>query len=93
MGSSSFKITANTYPHAAWHASREIVDALVGNTVASSCRSGPGRSPNTLGDGYEAGAALFAAIEAPAGVYNVVSDGGRVSNQRFKNATGWRPAF
>ena len=31
----------------------------------------------------DAGAALFAAIGAPAGVYIVVSDGGRVSNQRF----------
>ncbi len=40
----------------------------------------------------DAGAALFAAIGAPAGVYNIVSDGGRVSSQRFKDATGWRPA-
>ncbi len=41
----------------------------------------------------DAGAALLAAIGPPAGVYNVVSDGGRVSNQGFKDATGWRPAF
>ncbi len=39
----------------------------------------------------DAGRALFAALEAPSGVYNVVRDGERVSNARFKRVTGWRP--
>jgi nucleoside-diphosphate-sugar epimerase len=38
-----------------------------------------------------AGRALLAALEAPSGIYNVVRDGERVSNERFKRATGWRP--
>jgi nucleoside-diphosphate-sugar epimerase len=41
----------------------------------------------------DAGSALAAALSLPSGVYNVVSDGGRVSNARFKAATGWRPAY
>jgi nucleoside-diphosphate-sugar epimerase len=41
----------------------------------------------------DAGSALLAALDVPAGVYNVVSDGGRCSNARFKAATGWQPAF
>jgi len=41
----------------------------------------------------DAGSALLAALDVPAGIYNVVSDGGRVSNVRFKAATGWRPVF
>jgi nucleoside-diphosphate-sugar epimerase len=40
----------------------------------------------------DAGRALLAALEAPSGIYNVVRDGERVSNERFKRATGWRPA-
>jgi nucleoside-diphosphate-sugar epimerase len=39
----------------------------------------------------DAGRALLAALSAPSGVYNVVRDGERVSNARFKQATGWRP--
>jgi nucleoside-diphosphate-sugar epimerase len=39
----------------------------------------------------DAGRALLVALEAPSGIYNVVRDGGRVSNERFKRATGWRP--
>jgi nucleoside-diphosphate-sugar epimerase len=39
----------------------------------------------------DAGAALVAALHAPAGIYNVVADGGRVSNERFTMATGWFP--
>jgi nucleoside-diphosphate-sugar epimerase len=41
----------------------------------------------------DAGTALFAALEVPAGIYNVVSDGQRVSNARFKAATAWQPGF
>jgi nucleoside-diphosphate-sugar epimerase len=41
----------------------------------------------------DAGSALVAALDVPAGVYNVVSDEGRVSNAKFKAATEWRPAF
>lgn len=41
----------------------------------------------------DAGTALLAALDAPPGIYNVVSDGERVSNERFKAATGWQPAF
>jgi nucleoside-diphosphate-sugar epimerase len=40
----------------------------------------------------DAGRALFAALDSPSGIYNVVRDGGLVSNERFKRATGWRPA-
>jgi nucleoside-diphosphate-sugar epimerase len=39
----------------------------------------------------DAGAALVVALGAPAGVYNVVADGGRVSHARFTAATGWIP--
>lgn len=39
----------------------------------------------------DAGRALLLALEAPSGVYNVVRDGERVSNARFKRATGWSP--
>jgi nucleoside-diphosphate-sugar epimerase len=39
----------------------------------------------------DAGTALVAALDAPSGIYNVVSDGDRVANDRFKRATGWRP--
>jgi 2-alkyl-3-oxoalkanoate reductase len=39
----------------------------------------------------DAGRALLAALVAPSGVYNVVRDGERVSNARFKQATSWRP--
>lgn len=41
----------------------------------------------------DAGSALLAALDVPAGVYNVVSDGGRVSNAKFKAATAWQPGF
>jgi nucleoside-diphosphate-sugar epimerase len=39
----------------------------------------------------DAGRALLAALSAPPGLYNVVRDGERVSNARFKQATGWQP--
>jgi nucleoside-diphosphate-sugar epimerase len=39
----------------------------------------------------DAGRALLAVLSAPSGVYNVVRDGERVSNARFKQSTGWRP--
>jgi hypothetical protein len=40
----------------------------------------------------DAGRAIVAALQAPAGIYNVVRDGERVSNARFKKATGWSPS-
>jgi hypothetical protein len=39
----------------------------------------------------DAGRAIAAALHAPAGLYNVVRDGERVTNARFKTATGWSP--
>lgn len=41
----------------------------------------------------DAGRAIAAATEVPGGVYNVVADGERVSNERFKDTAGWRPEF
>ena len=41
----------------------------------------------------DAGRAIAAATEVPGGVYNVVSDGERVSNERFKTTSGWQPEF
>ncbi len=41
----------------------------------------------------DAGRALLAALRAPSGIYNVVRDHERVSNARFKQATGWRPCL
>jgi nucleoside-diphosphate-sugar epimerase len=41
----------------------------------------------------DAGRAIAAAAEIPSGVYNVVSDGERISNERFKDTAGWRPDF
>ncbi len=41
---------------------------------------------------HDAGTALLAGIRVCSGVYNVVADGGRVSNELFKTATGWRPS-
>lgn len=39
----------------------------------------------------DAGSALELALGVPSGIYNVVADGGRVSNARFKQTTGWAP--
>jgi nucleoside-diphosphate-sugar epimerase len=39
----------------------------------------------------DAGRALVAAIPLPSGIYNVCRDGERVSNERFKRLSGWRP--
>ena len=39
----------------------------------------------------DAGSAIAAAAEIPSGTYNVVSDGERVSNERFKATAGWQP--
>ena len=41
----------------------------------------------------DAGRAIAAGAEIPGGVYNVVSDGERVGNARFKETAGWRPEF
>jgi nucleoside-diphosphate-sugar epimerase len=39
----------------------------------------------------DAGRALLEALPLPSGIYNVCRDGERVSNERFKRATGWHP--
>lgn len=39
----------------------------------------------------DAGRALVAALALPSGVYNVCRDTDRVSNERFKRVSGWRP--
>lgn len=56
---------------------------------------GPGTDPGTGAEDTihvdDAGRALLAALGAPSGVYDVVRDGGRVSNAPFKQATGWHP--
>ena len=44
-------------------------------------------------DVADAATAPQAALTAPSGVYNVTRDGERVSNERFKRITGWRPAI
>jgi nucleoside-diphosphate-sugar epimerase len=38
----------------------------------------------------DAGAAIAAAVDAPAGIYNVV-DADEISHQRYTDATSWRP--
>jgi nucleoside-diphosphate-sugar epimerase len=40
----------------------------------------------------DAGRAIAAAAGIPGGVYNVVGDGERVQNARFKEVAGWRPS-
>jgi nucleoside-diphosphate-sugar epimerase len=59
---------------------------------------GPGtdyQSPDPRADASvhveDAGRALLAALNLPSGVYNVVRDGQRVSNARFRRAAGWEP--
>jgi nucleoside-diphosphate-sugar epimerase len=42
-------------------------------------------------DVADAGRALVAALTLPSGVYNVCRDTDRVSNERFKRVSGWRP--
>jgi hypothetical protein len=32
-------------------------------------------------------------LDVPSGVYNVVTDGQRVSNFRFKAVSGWQPVY
>ena len=39
----------------------------------------------------DAGRALVGALTLPSGVYNVCRDTDRVSNERFKRVSGWRP--
>jgi 2-alkyl-3-oxoalkanoate reductase len=63
---------------------------------------GPGTGDDTPAERYlafgatlpieDAGRAIAAALQVPAGVYNVVRDGERVTNARFKTATGWSPS-
>jgi nucleoside-diphosphate-sugar epimerase len=39
----------------------------------------------------DAGRAMVAALTLPSGVYNVCRDTDRVSNERFRRTSGWRP--
>jgi nucleoside-diphosphate-sugar epimerase len=39
----------------------------------------------------DAGTGLLFALSAPAGIYNLVADNSRISNDRYKRATGWAP--
>jgi nucleoside-diphosphate-sugar epimerase len=39
----------------------------------------------------DAGRALVSALDLPSGIYNVCRDADRVSNERFKRVSGWRP--
>lgn len=39
----------------------------------------------------DAASALAVSLDISAGIYNVVSDGERISNRRLKEASGWRP--
>lgn len=39
----------------------------------------------------DAGSALAASLSIPSGIYNVGSDGERISNRRLKEVSGWRP--
>jgi hypothetical protein len=41
----------------------------------------------------DAGRALQLALDLPSGIYNVVADGQRISNAKFKQATGWQPRY
>jgi nucleoside-diphosphate-sugar epimerase len=62
---------------------------------------GPGTGSDTPAERYasygatlrieDAGTALAAALDVPSGIYNVVRDGERISNERFKGTAGWRP--
>ena len=40
---------------------------------------------------HDAGRALVAALTIPSGIYNVVRDGERVANTRFRRAADWAP--
>ena len=41
----------------------------------------------------DAATAMVAALELPSGIYNAVSDGQRISNEKLKQASGWRPRY
>jgi nucleoside-diphosphate-sugar epimerase len=88
------------WPHleSALTAEREAIrfaETRVGVVLRLGTLDGPGTDPDRGAEATihvdDAGRALLAALEAPSGVYNIVRDGERVSNVRFKQATGWRP--
>jgi nucleoside-diphosphate-sugar epimerase len=57
--------------------------------------TGSDRPDDTFGSTLEIGdaaRAIVAALDAPAGTYNVVADGEPVSNSLFRQTTGWAPA-
>ncbi len=51
----------------------------------------PSAAAGTTLHAADAGRALAAALALPGGTFNVCRDGERVSNARFRQATGWRP--
>ena len=58
---------------------------------------GTGEYPTLTGYGStlhisDAASALVSSLSLPSGIYNVCRDGERVSNERFRQAAGWRPA-
>jgi nucleoside-diphosphate-sugar epimerase len=53
-------------------------------------RDAPGRGP-TVEVAAAARAAALAVTRGPAGIYNIVDDGGTVSNHLAREALGWRP--
>lgn len=59
---------------------------------------GPGTASDTPGEGptvevtAAAHAAALAVERGPPGIYNIVDDGGSVSNERARALLGWRPA-
>ena len=61
---------------------------------------GPGTGSDDPDDSFgstleigDAARAIVAALDAPAGTYNVVADGEPVSNTLFRQTTGWAPSF
>lgn len=82
------------------HALRFATAGRLGVVVRFGLLYGPttgADEPNPLYEAHlhiaDAGAALVAALSAPSGLYNAVRDSDRVSNVRFKQATGWSPHF
>lgn len=66
---------------------------LYGPTIGKKTPAEPWASYGATLRIEDAGRAIAAAARIPGGVYNVVNDGERVSNERFKATAGWRPEY